>query len=207
MAERDAAAEEEEVIMYTIYVHKNKINGMCYVGQTSKKPTERWYGGSAYREDRGCLLGKAIKEFGWDAFEHIILETGLSKEEADEAERRYTEEYNSVTPNGYNTDSGGKKGNKKSNLVREHFKERKPYERTEETRRKISESAKKRWQDPKYRAETSAILAKNSKMISENSDRYFTSERRKNMSEKSKQMWATADDAKKERMMSGMKRG
>lgn len=180
---------------------------MCYVGQTSLPPQKRWQGGSSYRAERGCLLGKAIKEFGWDAFEHIILETGLSKEDADEAERKYTKEYNSITPNGYNTDSGGRKGNKKSNLVMAHFKERKPYERTEETRRKISESQKRRWKDPEYRATTSAILAKNSKTIADNKDKYYTEERRAYMSAKQKLMWENADEEKRERMLSGIRRG
>lgn len=193
--------------MYTIYVHRNKYNGMCYVGQTSLPPQKRWQGGSSYRAERGCLLGKAIKEFGWDAFEHIILETGLSKEDADEAERKYTKEYNSITPNGYNTDSGGRKGNKKSDLVIEHFKARPNYVKSEETKRKMSEARKRKWQDPEYRSVMVAHLAENSKKIAENKDKYYTEERRANMSAKQKLMWENADEEKRERMLSGFKRG
>ena len=34
-----------------IYVHKNKLNGKCYVGQTVKSPKRRWgTGGIRYLE-------------------------------------------------------------------------------------------------------------------------------------------------------------
>ena len=50
----------------------------------------------------------AIKKYGWkEGFEHIILETGLSAEEANERERYYIKYYNSLEPNGYNLTAGG----------------------------------------------------------------------------------------------------
>ena len=167
MAECYEPVKEEEVMneTYTVYMHRNKTNGMCYIGQTRVSLSTRWGRGSGYRADRGNLLGKAIQEFVWDSFEHIVLETGLTKEMADEAERKYTREYNSVTPNGYNTDSGGRKGNKKSALVVEHFKERPTYVRTEETNKKTSEALKRKWQDPEYRAVNTMHLAENSRKI------------------------------------------
>lgn len=192
---------------YTVYMHRNKINGMCYVGQTKLRPVERWWNGSGYRAERGNLLGKAIQEFGWDAFEHIILETGLTKEVADEAERKYTKEYNSITPYGYNTDSGGRKGNKKSDHVLEHFKGRATYVRTEDIKRKMSEARKRKWEDPEYRASIEKHLLENSKMIAANKEKYYTEERRKKMSETSKRMWAEADDEKRARMLNPKGRG
>lgn len=169
MAERHEPVKEEEVMedKYTVYVHRNKENGMCYVGQTRLSLSTRWGRGSGYRAERGNLLGKAIQEFGWDAFEHIVLETGLTKEMADEAERKYTKEYNSVTPYGYNTDSGGRKGNKKSDLVKSHLVDRPTYERTDEHKRKMSEALKRKWQDPEYRAVNTMHLAENSRRIAE----------------------------------------
>lgn len=33
---------------YTIYMHKNKINGKIYIGQTSQNPIKRWNNGRGY---------------------------------------------------------------------------------------------------------------------------------------------------------------
>lgn len=33
---------------YTIYMHKNKINGKIYIGQTSQEPKKRWDNGRGY---------------------------------------------------------------------------------------------------------------------------------------------------------------
>lgn len=35
---------------WIIYLHKNKINGMCYVGQTSQSIAQRWgHSGGQYK--------------------------------------------------------------------------------------------------------------------------------------------------------------
>ena len=66
--------------MYTVYQHKNKINGKNYFGITSKNPEERWKKGEGYKSSPHFYL--AIKKYGWDNFEHNILFEGLTKEEA-----------------------------------------------------------------------------------------------------------------------------
>lgn len=35
---------------YTIYMHKNKINGKIYIGQTCQKPERRWDNGKHYKD-------------------------------------------------------------------------------------------------------------------------------------------------------------
>lgn len=92
---------------YTVYKHTNKINGKCYIGQTMQTDlTRRWTGGNGYRETPH--FHRAIKKYGWSGFTHEILETGLTKEEADEREIYYIKLYRSNDQNlGYNIREGG----------------------------------------------------------------------------------------------------
>ncbi len=62
---------------YTLYMHKNKTNGKVYIGITSQKPEHRWRNGNGYR---GMMFMNAIKKYGWDNFEHLILHEGLTRE-------------------------------------------------------------------------------------------------------------------------------
>lgn len=66
---------------YTVYCHKNKVNGFIYVGMTGRNVKDRWSGGIV-RYANCKHFEEAIKEFGWDGFEHLVLHTGLTKEEA-----------------------------------------------------------------------------------------------------------------------------
>ena len=91
---------------YTVYMHENKINGKKYFGITGKDPEKRWLKGTNYRT---CTaMDRAFKKYGWDGFNHVILKTGLSKEEACQEEIRLIEEYKTRDPNfGYNICIGG----------------------------------------------------------------------------------------------------
>ena len=89
---------------YCVYVHVNKDNGKVYVG-ISKNPLQRWCkNGTGYGD--GCF-GKAIQKYGWDNFEHIILETDLTCKEARVLERLYIIALDAKVPNGYNICDGG----------------------------------------------------------------------------------------------------
>lgn len=95
---------------WKIYKHTNKINGKCYIGQTCRKnPNERWNNGKGYN---GTIFAKAIEKYGWDNFEHEIIEDGiLSEEKANEREMYWIEYYNSYAGvsggDGYNMTKGG----------------------------------------------------------------------------------------------------
>lgn len=133
---------------WIIYLHKNKINGMCYVGQTSQSIAQRWgHSGGQYK---GQKFYDAIEEFGWDNFEHIILEENIDNIiDADKAERKWIAYYDSYN-NGYNENPGG------GGTC--HF--------SEEAKQKISNSSKIRWQDPQYRKFMSEMHSKmNSKPV------------------------------------------
>lgn len=91
--------------MYTVYMHKNKINGKVYIGITSQKPEVRWNNGIGYRK---TYFHNAIKKYGWDNFEHIILFSNLTRSEAIEKEIDLIQIFNSTNQEyGYNIATGG----------------------------------------------------------------------------------------------------
>ena len=65
--------------MYLIYCHVNKINGKRYVGYTSytHNPNRRWRDGLGYLNGHHKIFASAILKYGWDNFEHIILENNI----------------------------------------------------------------------------------------------------------------------------------
>ena len=92
---------------YTIYIHKNKINGKVYIGQTSQKPEKRWDNGRGY--ETSSKFYNAILKYGWNNFEHIILYTNLTLEEANHKEQELIEQYKSYEDDfGYNITHGGR---------------------------------------------------------------------------------------------------
>lgn len=93
--------------MFTVYQHKNKINGKSYIGITRQKPKHRW-GSNGANYKSSPHFYSAIKKYGWDNFEHIILYENLTKEEACEKEQELIKEYNTMNREfGYNQTSGG----------------------------------------------------------------------------------------------------
>ena len=93
--------------MYTVYQHKNKINGKIYIGITSQKPEQRW-GSQGCNYKSSPHFYSAIQKYGWNNFEHSILSTALTKEQACLKEQELIKEYNSMNREfGYNSTSGG----------------------------------------------------------------------------------------------------
>ena len=90
--------------MYTVYLHINKKNNKKYFGQTKQKVSDRWGNGSTYRSSKKFY--NAIKKYGWDGFNHFIIKTELTKEQADKLERTLIKKYNTTTE-GYNISNGG----------------------------------------------------------------------------------------------------
>ena len=97
----------EEKYVY-IYTHVNKQNNKKYIGCTYQNPPERrWRCPSLYKSCR--LFYEAIQEYGWDSFEHKILEEGLyTLKYAYEREDYWINYYNTRNiENGYNINAGG----------------------------------------------------------------------------------------------------
>jgi group I intron endonuclease len=110
---------------YCIYSHISPSKKI-YIGQTSQinDINKRWVNGNGYK--RQPYFYKAIQKYGWDNFEHIILETNLNKEEADEREKYWIGFYKSNNKMyGYNLTSGGSServlnNNAIENLIKSH---------------------------------------------------------------------------------------
>lgn len=151
--------------MVYVYCHILKKDGRKYVGITSQTPEERWRGGNGYKGS--THFKHAIDKYGWDAFDHVILEICQTREKAFEFEKYYIAKFNTTDEKcGFNLQSGGEspkqhwsstkktsekqKGIKRTGDVLKRYQEhaRKISKanigvpRSEETKRKISESHK-----------------------------------------------------------------
>lgn len=100
---------------YILYMHKNKINGKIYIGITNNIK-QRWRGsGSQYKphknRNQNIRFWNAIKKYGFDNFEHIILKENLTFDEAINLEIEYIEKFKSREKEyGYNIAKGGNGG-------------------------------------------------------------------------------------------------
>ena len=130
---------------YTLYMHIAP-NGKRYIGITRQKNlNKRWDGGYGYRRQKHFF--NAICKYGWENFEHVILASGLSAEEAGIAERKCIKHWNTRDPQcGYNTTAGGSRGSI-------------GYRHTEETRRRIGEASRRRIIKEETRRKLSKINA------------------------------------------------
>ena len=96
--------------MGLIYLIKNKINNKCYIGQTIRSLKKRW---KEHCSETGCsAINGAIKKYLPENFEVSVLIETNDDEELDDLETKYIQQYNSLYPNGYNIQTGGKTNKK-----------------------------------------------------------------------------------------------
>lgn len=96
---------------YTVYRHTNMANGKVYIGITSTDITRR-SGSNGKNYKKNTLFYRAIQKYGWDAFSHEVLFSGLSLEDAAKHEVDLIDVYHSNDPRfGYNISTGGEGGN------------------------------------------------------------------------------------------------
>lgn len=146
--------------LFTVYKHTSPSNKV-YIGITSDQPSRRWgrNGSGYYSNDH---FRNAIFKYGWDNFKHEIIAEGLTIDQASEEEKRLIALYRSSNPDfGYNCTEGGEIGFP-SEETREKLRQsttnlwKNPefrnkicnsligHEFSDESRRKMSESQKKR---------------------------------------------------------------
>ena len=165
--------------MYTVYQHKNKINGKIYIGITSRNPEERW-GNNGCNYKSSPHFYAAIQKYGWDNFEHNILFINLTKEQACLKEQELIREFNSMNREfGYNSTSGG-----------EFFV------MNEETKQKISQSMMGNQNNLGH-----ICSEEKKKKISESQKgRQLTEEHREKLSQAAKQRHVPCSEEKKQKL-------
>lgn len=92
---------------WSVYIHKNLINGKIYVGITSRVPEKRWgKDGNGYK--RHPYFWNAIKKYGWNNFEHQVILQNKTFEYACQVEKSLIKHYKSNDRQyGYNDTFGG----------------------------------------------------------------------------------------------------
>lgn len=87
---------------YFVYLTTNKLNGKQYVGSHVARKLDDGYIGSGRP-----YFSNAVKKYGKENFERLILKECNTIEEARKLEEPYINEYNTLSPNGYNLSPTG----------------------------------------------------------------------------------------------------
>ena len=136
---------------WTVYMHISP-NNKRYIGITSRKPEYRWYSdGGGYKDNN--YFYNAIKKYGWDNFQHIIIVKGLSEDDAKWLEMELIKIWDTTNQEkGYNILSGGQTNSKENNPFYGRFHTEESINKmkishignfpNDETRKKISEMRK-----------------------------------------------------------------
>lgn len=123
-----------------IYLAKNKVNGKCYVGQTTCSLNKRRNGHKNKAELNSKLaIHLAINKHGIESFDFSVLQDCCGRYCLDEAEKWWIVNHDCVSPRGYNLTEGGKNGRPAIEVrkrMSEKSKQRPPI--SEETRRKLA---------------------------------------------------------------------
>lgn len=137
---------------YTVYMHECP-NGKKYIGITSMSPKKRWDCGRGYKNNE--YFTRSINKYGWENFSHFILFSELSESEAKSKEIELIKKYKSNEREfGFNISSGGE-SHSGTKISKSHKKAvsiaNKGKIVSQETRKKLSESAKRYFSNPKTR--------------------------------------------------------
>ena len=90
---------------YTVYMHISPSNKR-YIGITCQNVNQRWRNGEGYLYNSHFY--RAIKKYGWNNFQHIIITRRLTKEDAEWLEIELIRKWETTNQNkGYNITKGG----------------------------------------------------------------------------------------------------
>ena len=104
-----------------IYGLRNKTNGKWYVGQSKRSIHSRWVEYKNVHRNKGQVkLYKALRKYGYDGFEKIILEECLPEQAILDAREDYWIRFYDSVENGYNCRYGGSNGTMSDEVKRKH---------------------------------------------------------------------------------------
>ena len=90
---------------WCVYVHISPSN-KYYVGITSQRVQDRWKNGNGY--DYNSYFTRAIKKYGWNNFQHEVIASNLTENEAKNFEKLLIKKLKSNNREfGYNLTEGG----------------------------------------------------------------------------------------------------
>ena len=89
---------------WSVYKHVAP-NNKVYVG-ISSNIEKRWAANGYYYHLSDTVFSRALKKYGWDNFEHIIIKSSLNKEDAILLEKELISYYKSINKC-YNITDGG----------------------------------------------------------------------------------------------------
>lgn len=89
---------------WTVYKHISP-NGKVYVG-ISSNVKRRWAANGYYYHLSDTIFSRALNKYGWDNFQHIIIQEGLTKQEACDIEKELIAYYKAKGIS-YNITDGG----------------------------------------------------------------------------------------------------
>ena len=135
---------------YVVYMHISP-NDKRYIGVTKLKPKYRWDNGNGYKKND--YFTNAIKKYGWNNFQHIILFINLTQKQAELKERELILQHNSTNEKlGYNLEFGGNLQKEISERTRERMSKAMIKRMSNiELRKKISKKLKGRKQSKEAR--------------------------------------------------------
>lgn len=177
---------------YTLYQHFCKVTKKSYIGITKQEPKKRWKAyGKGYRPN--THFGNAIRKYGWDNFEHIILATNLTEEEAKQLEQTCIVVFETYGKYGYNSTFGGDGTLGFTKVISQEQRKKiskanKGHIVTQETREKISKNNKGRVISEQARKQISNTLKQKYKdgYIAPSTGKHPSEETRQKMSEAKK---------------------
>lgn len=92
-----------------VYKITNLINNKVYIGQTTYSLEKRWLEHLYTNPTRKYLLHKAMDKYGRENFKIEQIGIAESENHLDLIEKDFITKENSMSPNGYNLESGGNK--------------------------------------------------------------------------------------------------
>ncbi len=95
--------EQLRTLTGIVYLIKNKITGMCYIGKTIRKFSDRYWSCDWQKYTTNNYLKNSVNKHGINNFMLYILDMGINNDQQLlDTESKFIKQYNTLFPNGYN---------------------------------------------------------------------------------------------------------